>query len=164
MGYLSTAALHIKGSKSKIKEVQRDYFNDLDNSPVNLWSDEILFHQVETLHETKEKYVDCGKYIWKELAFTPQGDDMYGELFWANTKWLRYFEHQCNILLNVCTKHSYSWYYLHIGERDSEIIIKNNAHEIEDFNEDVFKPYIIDHYSTTPILVKSKPESAKKTG
>ncbi len=156
MGYLSTLALHIKGKKEKITDVQKDYFNGLDNSPVNVWSYDTTMYQVDTFHETKKSYVNSGRYLWKELAFRPQAKHMYGEIFWKNLKWIRYFEHQCRILLDVCTKHRYSWYYVHIGEVDKDISIENNSSEIENFNEDVFKPYIIDHFDTWPTLAKPK--------
>jgi hypothetical protein len=155
MGYRSDVALHIKGSEENFIKVQKEYFNKLENSQVKLWSERKSFNlrEIHTFHETKESYVNAGKYLWNNLNFEPTDNNcMIGNLFWQDEKWLRYYFSQCDELLEILTANDYSWYYIHCGEDDEDVSIRNNEENIKEFHYEVFVPYILEHYYSRPNL------------
>ena len=125
---------------------------------MNLWSNEDnSINRVDTFHETKEIYVAYGKEIWSDLEFYHTEDDcMKRNFFFSAVKWLRYYYHQCNELLEVITDHNYSWYYIHCGQFSNHISIRSNEYELKEFDSDVLVCYTIYYKDKWPSLEELK--------
>ena len=158
MGYISDVALHVKGSEERFIKIQREYFCKLRDSEVRLWAaNGSNTYEVQTFHETKESYVNAGQCIWNHLGFQPTDSNcMVGSLFWQDHKWLRYYSYQCEELLKILTGNNYSWYYIHCGENDRDLFVRNNEEKVSKFHFDVLVPYILDHEYSRPRLLASK--------